>query len=982
MATLITEVDRSHGNYQDVFIYTINASFNGIVGDINSALIKVFFPDILNVYLGDVKSPVKEVREDLVTGGKYVIFDLGAIEDLGIALRLGLGVTFKNSTESGAQYILNPEMIINGNIVLDYEGNVIELSVTPRFEISREIVLPKTSPAAGGAIFYKVTLQNFGDLGGAINNISIKCNSADEIDIDPDFVILGGDNSSSDFEDLSQDGILGTVSLNSVDFFIPSYYGEKYEFIYRAVVSNNALAGLDFNTTATLSIDGISKHDDVHTFSLGSPIYDASISIYGPDYTLPSEYICYEISVENIGNQVLEQVDLTKELPQEINYYEFKTGTFYFGEINQEIDSEYFIYYETVNGNSGQLGPYNASSNTSINLNTFIPDDDNLIKLTWSLLSLGVGVKTKKPPHIKGIVKSDTQIQTSILNHLAFTWVVLDDLQTRIDNHSTIVNDMCVLMPISNPSATNFPVKPSEIIRYNIGANCRASRLSNPIIAMILSEKLEYVGNVNASYFDLFESGTSVSTPEPVIIENFNDNGDTLVKFAFTDDYSYNFKQKSRINIEFDTRVKIGAQGTILSSMILNTSGSTGVISPTTDVYRDTDNIHPSVSNNYAQSAQIENMILFFVSVKSDKKVKGLMDTEFVEQPDLGIVAEGSEVEYKITITNTGNADLEKIVVIDILPYIGDTGVTEIFTNRNSDFTIYTVSEVVAKILPENSSAELDIFYSESTDPIRFGSTFNTIGTDSNWQSLAPDRLIDIKSFKIESKNTKLLPNQTLEIMIKTAVPVGTAISKIAWNSFAADVTYKDISNTEKHLLAIEPEKVGILVTEPPQNKGQIGGFVWFDTNKDGLISQNELGISDVGVVLYKQDGTPIKATFTTPNFNGDEGYFLFSNLDIEKYYVKFFIEDDKYDFTNQKFNFENGSIPYPQTGITPLIDLTLNKTQKNINAGIINKQNYSIEKIINVNKSARSMIRNVVYNKMLISMKYENVIDLIENME
>ena len=982
MATLITEVDKSYGNYQDVFIYTINASFNGIVGDINSALIKVFFPDILNVYLGDVKSPVKEVREELVTGGKNVIFDLGAIEDLGIALRLGLGVTFKKGTESGTQYILNPEMIINDNIVLDYASDAVELSVTTRFEISRQIVLPKTNPAAGGAIFYKVTLQNFGDLGGAINNISIKCDSTDEIQIDPNFVIFGEDNSSSGFEDASQDGILGTVSLNSVDFFIPSYYGEKYEFIYRAVISNDSLTGLDFNTTATLSIDGISKHNDVHTFSLGLPNYDASISIYGPDYTLPSEYICYEISIENIGNQVLEQVELTEELPQEINYYKFQTGTFYFGEINKEIDSEYFIYYETVNGNFGQLGPYNASTNTSVSLDTFIANNDNLIKLTWSLLSLGVGVKSKKSPHIRGIVKGDTQIQTSILNHLSFTWVVSDEIQTHIDNHSTIVNDMCVLMPLFNPSASDFPVSPSEIIRYKIGANCRSSRLSNPIIAMILSNKLEYVGNVNASYFDLFESGILVSTPEPVIIENFNDNGDTLVKFAFTEDYSYNFKQKSRINIEFDTRVKIGAQGTLSSSMILNTSGSTGVISPTTNVYRDTDNIHPSVSDNYAQSAQTENIILFFVSVKSDKKVKGLMDTEFIEQPNFGTVVEGSEVEYKITITNTGNADLEKIVVIDILPYIGDTGVTEIFTNRNSEFAIYTISEVVAKILPANSEAELDIFYSESTDPIRFGSTFNTIGTDTNWQSLAPDRLIDIKTFKIETKNTKLLPNQTLEIMIKTIVPVGTDISKIAWNSFAADVTYKDISNVEKHLLAIEPEKVGIQVTEPHENKGQIGGFVWFDNNKDGRISQNELGISDVGVVLYKEDGTPIKATFTAPNFNGDDGYFLFSNLDIEKYYVKFFIEDDKYDFTNQKFNFENGSKPYSQTGITPLIDLTLNKTQKNINAGIINNQNYSIEKIISINKSARSMVRNVIYNKMLISMKYENVIDLIENMK
>ena len=114
MATLITQVDRTIGTYQDVFIYTINASFNGIVNEIHSAKIKVFFPNSLNIYLGDVKNPVQDVQEESVVGGTNLIFNFGAIEELGVAIRLGVGVTFKNTVASGSTYLAIPELWVNG----------------------------------------------------------------------------------------------------------------------------------------------------------------------------------------------------------------------------------------------------------------------------------------------------------------------------------------------------------------------------------------------------------------------------------------------------------------------------------------------------------------------------------------------------------------------------------------------------------------------------------------------------------------------------------------------------------------------------------------------------------------------------------------------------------------------------------------------------------------------------------------------------
>ena len=983
MATLLAHVDRATGNFQDIFIYTMNASFNGIDGNIDSAQIKFFLPDMLNVYLGDVGTLVENIEEEVVSGGKNIIFNFGTIVDMGIAVRLGLGVAFKNGTNNHEEYIFEPKMIINGMQILETITEPITLVIQTRFELSREMILPKVNPAPAGTVYYKVTLENFGDLGGKIENIVIYCGSTIGLTIDASFIVEGLDHSQASFQDKSQDGIVGTVSLNELEFIIPIYFGEKYEFIYKASISADVLTGTELNTIAQWSIDGIDQSDDIHRLLLGEPEYSATISLYGPDYTFTNEYICYEINIENDGNQVLQTMDLLEELPPDIDYYEFETGVFHIGEIEQEIFAEYFIEYETINGLIGTIGPYHTNSNTSVDLEGFIPVDDNLSKLKWRLPVLGVGVSNKKSPHIKGKTRLDSIMGSSILNHLTLTWSEPDDTAIRIFNHSTIVDNNCVLNPKFSLSPKNTPVKPNQIIRYKIGANCRRSRLNNPILVMILPDTLEYVGNVTAHYTDHFENSVSPNTPPAVIQENFINQGSTLVKFSFVDEYAYNFKQKSNIRIEFDTRVKVGAKGTVSASMQLNTSGSTGVIAPWANVYRDDYNIaqDETVSKNYAQSSLMQNDILFFVSTSSDKKVKGLLDSDFMEEPFVGKTIEGGELDYKISVKNIGNADLEQIEIVDILPYIGDSGVIETSSSRNSQYEVYPTSELTAKILGAGgdavSGAQFDIFYSTSKNPLRFGSEFNMIGEDDNWNNKAPQQFTSIKSFKIVTKNTKLLPNQTLEIMMKAMVPVGATSSIVAWNSFAADVIYKDIEGTEQHLLAIEPEKVGIEVVQSTLNTGKIGGFVWFDTDKNGIASIDEPMVNDVGVVLYDEIGTPLRATFTTTDMNGNDGYYVFGNLDLGIYYVKFFIEDDKYQFTKNVPSEDNGSKVNSNSGVTSAIQLNVQQFSNMIHAGIIDKQGITIDELLKVNKSSRSMVRNVIYNQMLISMKYEDVIEL-----
>ncbi len=980
MATIISQVDRTQGNYEQVFIYSVNASFNGISGDINSAEIRVFIPDYLEVYLGDVQEPIKSVTETAVVGGREVVYDFGAITDLGIAVRLGLGVSFKIIAENGSTFRLSPKMIINGAEIATGESEEITLTAIAQFEISREIVLPEVEPSAGSAVFYKLTIENFGDLGAAANNLQIVCNGSDIVSIDTDYSVVGKDTSTK-FADTTADGIEGSFSGGALTFAIPSYRGQKYEFIYRALIDENLEVGSEVATIANWSIDGITQPDEMHGVTLSEPIYDANISIYAPDYSLPSEYILYRMSIENTGNQILLQTLFENDLPQEIDYYEFKTGSFHVGAINQNLSREYFIDYETANGLSGRIGPYNTDVSSTVNLKNIITVGDNLKVLYWRLESLGIGVGSKAAPELKGIIKADVAMDSTVINHIHLSFDEEGGTSERVENANTLIANFCVLNPSFSSSAGSSPVRPNEEIEFTFEANCRASRLKNPIFAYLMPKELQYVGNEEYIYSDVFEV---LTPPQPAVelIPNFNANGDTLVKFEFKDENEYDFSQLAGVKIKFSAKVAVGAYGSITSFLLLNTKGSSGVIPDAVDIYVDDENIaeDSSISRNYAQSGKITNRILYFVSTSSNKKVKGLLDSEYIEEPNVGKTVSGGSLEYLISIKNIGNADLDMVEVVDILPYIGDSGVVEIATPRNSEFPIYALSEVVAVITPEETPVEFEVLYSTSSDPVRFGGNFNIIGSDDNWQSELPEDLSELKSFKVRTKDAVLSPGQTLKIAVTTTVPTAVPTSLVAWNSFAADVVYTNLSGTQEHLLAIEPEKVGVRVEENEAGSVRISGYSWVDTASDGYYTDDEEYVNDVVAVLYDESGKQLRYTSTNTDFAGNDGKYSFENLEAGKYYVKFFIDDKKLKFTTQRLDKENGSKASQSGGMTPLIDLTTQTEANNINVGILAKGKYTLQEILQVNKQARGMMRDVVKNQMLLTMKQEDVIEIIKN--
>ena len=964
MFTIISKVDRNTGNYEDVFRYTLNASFSGTEGDIESAKIQMYIPEYMDIYLGDIEKPVKEVREEEVEGGKNVIFDFGEVKELGVAVRIGFGLVFNNLAQSGQKFELLSEFYVNGEKKTEYLNEEIELIVNPRFEILREMILPTIEPSPNSEVYYKVILQNFEDLGGEIKNIEMRFTGTENLILDDSFPVIGKDNSSK-FKDERNNGVEGVIENNELIFNLPEYAGEKYEYIYKAKITDGVEVGDEIVTNGTWSIENVEQETDVNKITIGEEVVEGTIFCYGPDYTLENEHIGYEINIENSGNQALEGVYLREILPQEIQYYRFKTGTFHFAEINLDIDAEYIIEYTTVNGEEGQLGPFNTNINSTVDLTEVLDEGDNVLDLKWNIERLGVGISTKNKIEVDGIVKVGTPINTTIINSVELRY---DEEIYVINSKNTLVQDTCVLTNIFEQDGENIPVKPGTVVKYSIGANCRMSRLNNPVIGIVIPKELEYIGNEKITYKDEFVDSKTPEIPVPEKIENINENGDTLIKYWFTDEYAFDFRQKSKMNIEIETKVKIGAKGEFDVFSILNTTNTSKVIPDDSEIYRYNGEV-------YAKSETKSTRILFFVATQTNKKVKGQLDAQYLEAPLVGKTLPGGKIEYKIDITNIGNVELEKIEIVDILPYIGDTGVITTNTERGSQFKVYAIEEVYVEILGKEE-VEFDVEYSESYDPVRFGPEYNIIGTDDNWKNELPEDLTKLHSLKITTKNTALNPNEILEIKVIAIAPNATPVGLVAWNSFAADIMYRDLEGIETNMLATEPEKVGIEVMDFPEDKGQIKGYTWFDKNKNGLPDDDEDGINDIGVVLVDEFGISKEYTFTSKDFEENDGYYSFGNLDFGKYYLKFF-KDPSMMFTKRNEDI-NGSHVNPETNYSDEIELTLENKIVTVNGGLIKKSRIEISKLLEVNKSVNKTMTNIVRNQLLITMKMEDASKLI----
>lgn len=204
------------------------------------------------------------------------------------------------------------------------------------------------------------------------------------------------------------------------------------------------------------------------------------------------------------------------------------------------------------------------------------------------------------------------------------------------------------------------------------------------------------------------------------------------------------------------------------------------------------------------------------VDLQSFKAVKGdaTTATNFEPFPAVaGITVSGGSADFQINVKNTGSIGLENFVIYDILPHVGDVGLTEtqVSVARGSQFDAL-FDGIDMSTLPTGTIIE----YSESTTPCRdeltTGTTPFPTGCVNDWTTILPSPISDVKALRFTFPSDSLfefIPGEAVAIEYAVTYPIGVLPDEVAWNSFAYAGDRMDDNSA---ILPTEPPKVGLAI--------------------------------------------------------------------------------------------------------------------------------------------------------------------------
>lgn len=186
----------------------------------------------------------------------------------------------------------------------------------------------------------------------------------------------------------------------------------------------------------------------------------------------------------------------------------------------------------------------------------------------------------------------------------------------------------------------------------------------------------------------------------------------------------------------------------------------------------------------------------------------------------VGVEPSASSIKYRVTITNTGSAQANNVTAYDVLPYIGDAGLTDTSASvpRGS-----TVKETLASV--SGVPGDVTLAYSTSTNPPRPGVFTGT--TTGDWT--AP-----VSGASALRATITALPAGASRTFTYEAALVGGSADKIACNSVAGIAT--SLSAVEPAAVCATTQEADLSVAGAPRFPLQVGrvGTVPFVVNNGG----------------------------------------------------------------------------------------------------------------------------------------------------
>ena len=757
--------------------------------------------------------------------------------------------------------------------------------------------------AAGGTISYTFRICNTGD--GTVENGALDLGSISVVDTFPvgtTFIGAANYDGSTNVYDAASNSITftgfptlgpGECAYPKVTLGVPSP-----TFNAGDVVTNTAwFYYTPFGESPTSEYQSISR-----TLTLPNPESTTYKSVSNTSL-YQGNGGTYEIGLDISGTETLNDFCIVDTIPSDLFISEIHHGGYFYGGL-QGAENIVTISYETNLG-----GPYTiagspfliwGSGSIDVYSDLGLPVDDSeyITVINWCFGNMYSGFATYAP------IELDFRVSTT-----AALGATTNCAEMTTTSPSTTLVEECATFTTTaaatgfRPSLrklveeiTGFETTHSESLSIGDTATFRlrirnssssAGDLSNPIAADFLPVGLEYI----AGSYTFNADGTGA--PNPIFSEttNFNGSGRSLLKWEWTGASSFDLSRNENLYIDFEVRVNNLAPpgyNTVVQEFAIlnNTTNSCSGGSKKMDV-DDLDG-----DGNTTEEFCFLDILLNIdgvVGIESEMLIKGQLDSTWTKYPASGSTVSGGIVDYLLEIRNLGNVALDSIVIIDILPFVGDAGVIDL-TNRDSRWEPNLVSTV-------DAPPGVTVYYSTEGNPCRDTEGFVASGplgcTVAGWTT-SPSDLTTVRSLKFEFGSTIIDARDTFQIQWAMRAPVdalttiGAQPDSIAWNSFGYIAQRVDNGDI---LLPTEPVKVGMKIN--PITPNVYGDFVWEDLNQNGQQGGSEPGIDGVRVELFKDNGdgitNPNLDTFVNFTLTANGGFYLFPNLDDGDYYSIFY---------------------------------------------------------------------------------------------
>lgn len=654
----------------------------------------------------------------------------------------------------------------------------------------------------------------------------------------------------------------------------------------------------------------------------------------------------YDLAPSNSGNVPLDNLVVIDTLPVEMQVLSVTTGA-YSGLADFAAGEGVRVSYEK-NTAPGVFTLWGSSPNTTTSTTLTAPPPglgagEYLTRIRWEYGQAQPGMSPSTRPVITGrIVNPDNAggpvaIGDSVQNCAALSAVFTAGPTnvTRNDCETFVISGPFVQL---NPQKENLsgggPFNPGQSVSWRLHVRS-APQSSDPVpLAGLVVTDLLPVNLLFGSWtFD--DAGTGLPAPQVFDqIPNFAGTGRTLLRWRWNAG-SGNLGVNQEVRINIATTIRSGAPFGSLSNDLTIDSDAPGLAlrcsTPSQADALDYDEDADTAETLCRSTGTIT--VAGIAQLISSKTIQGTCDGGSVST-SAGTLT-GGAIEYRLRVQNVGTVAMQNFVLIDILPFVGDTGVRD--TNpRGSTWTPL----LSAPITPPAGTV---IYYSTSGNPCRGEVGGPTSSCDPpGWTTVPPDPITSVRSFKIEFGSRVVQPFDFLEFTFSMVTPGDVPAGAPAYNSFAYQADRSDGLGS----LAAEPQKVGISLGSC--DAASLGDYVWADANSDGVQNDGPTGLNGVYVRLFQPgpdglpgtvDDVPLSSIVTGNGPDSAPGWYSFPGLAPGNYLVCFTPPPTFVVTTPDQGSDASDSDISPATRCTPVTNLAADENDPTLDAGLVPTQ-------------------------------------------